>query len=78
MEQQAEKVIGNLIWQDPERMGGEPCFYGTRVPVQNLWDYLEGGDSIDDFIEGFNLPPSQVRSVLELARQGLLRELEAV
>ena len=34
-------------------MSGAPCFAGTRVPIQNLIDYLEGGDSIDDFLDGF-------------------------
>ena len=34
-------------------MGGTPCFAGTRVPVQTLFDYLEAGDSIDEFLEGF-------------------------
>jgi len=34
-------------------MSGAPCFAGTRVPIQNLIDYLEGGDSIEDFLEGF-------------------------
>ena len=34
----------------PEIMSGAPCFAGTRLPIQNLIDYLEGGDSIDDFL----------------------------
>jgi uncharacterized protein (DUF433 family) len=38
---------------DPEIMSGAPCFAGTRVPIQNLIDYLEGGDSIDEFLEDF-------------------------
>lgn len=42
-----------IISTDPEVMGGTPCFAGTRVPVQTLLDYLEAGDSIDDFLEGF-------------------------
>jgi len=37
----------------PEVMGGAAVFYGTRVPVQTLLDYLEGGETIDDFLEGF-------------------------
>ncbi|MFN0069367.1 MAG: DUF433 domain-containing protein [Limisphaerales bacterium] len=42
-----------LIVSDAEVMGGTPCFAGTRVPLQTLLDYLEGGESIDDFLEGF-------------------------
>lgn len=42
-----------IISVDLEVMGGTPCFAGTRVPVQTLLDYLEAGDSIDDFLEGF-------------------------
>ena len=38
---------------DPEIMSGAPCFTGTRVPIQNLIDYLEGGDSIEDFLDDF-------------------------
>ena len=41
------------ITRDPEVMHGTPVFRGTRVPVQTLFDYLEGGDSLDDFLEGF-------------------------
>src|SRR5882757_8310012 len=42
-----------IVWVNPERLGGTPCFAGTRVPVKNLFDYIEGGDSLDDFLEGF-------------------------
>jgi uncharacterized protein (DUF433 family) len=38
---------------DPDVMGGTPVFAGTRVPIQTLLDYLETGDSIDDFLAGF-------------------------
>ena len=42
-----------LITCSPDILGGTPVFTGTRVPVQTLIDYLEGGESIDDFLEGF-------------------------
>ena len=42
-----------LISSSPDIMGGTPVFAGTRVPVQTLLDYLEGGETIDDFLEGF-------------------------
>jgi uncharacterized protein (DUF433 family) len=41
------------IVTDPEILGGEPVFAGTRVPVRSLFDHLEGGESIEDFLEGF-------------------------
>ncbi|HRC70892.1 MAG TPA: DUF433 domain-containing protein [Candidatus Competibacter denitrificans] len=49
-------------------MGGTPCFLGTRVPVQTLLDYLEGGESINDFLEGFpTVTRQQVLDFLERA-----------
>jgi len=42
-----------IINIDPEILGGEPVFDGTRVPIQNLFDYLEGGDSLDEFLDDF-------------------------
>lgn len=61
-----------LIWINPERLSGAPCFFGTRVPIQNLFDYLEAGDSLDEFLDGFpGVTREQAVAVLELAR-GLL------
>ncbi len=58
---------------DPEIMSGAPCFAGTRVPIQNLIDYLEGGDSIDDFPDGFpSVSRQQVISFLEEAKGHML------
>ena len=45
--------IEPIVSCDPEVMGGTPVFAGTRVPVKTLLDYLEGGESIDDFLDGF-------------------------
>ena len=42
-----------LITIEPDRMSGAPCFTGTRVPVQNLFDYIEAGDPLDGFLEDF-------------------------
>ena len=54
-------------------MGGTPVFSGTRVPVQTLIDYLEGGESIDDFLKGFpTVTREQVIAVLEEAKEKLL------
>jgi uncharacterized protein (DUF433 family) len=54
-------------------LGGTPVFSGTRVPVQTLLDYLEAGESIDDFLEGFpSVKREQVVSFLELAKDRLI------
>ena len=45
--------MSSVVKVDPEIMSGAPCFIGARVPIQNLIDYLEGGDSIEDFLDGF-------------------------
>lgn len=50
----------------PDVMGGTPVFAGTRVPIENLLDYLEGGESIEDFLEGFpSVTREQVITFLE-------------
>ena len=55
-------------------LGGTPVFVGTRVPVQSLFDHLEAGDSIDDFLEGFpSVRRDQVVAVLEASRKELLQ-----
>lgn len=54
-------------------MGGTPCFTGARVPVQTLLDYLQAGDSIDDFLEGFpTVKREQVIAFMEEAKDSLL------
>ncbi|MBY0268316.1 MAG: DUF433 domain-containing protein [Burkholderiales bacterium] len=54
-------------------MGGTPVFAGTRVPVQTLLDYLEGGESIDDFLAGFpSVSREQVVNFLEQAKNRLV------
>lgn len=45
--------VNDAITRDPDVMHGTPVFRGTRVPVQTLFDYLEGGDSLEDFLTGF-------------------------
>ncbi|MCI0419252.1 MAG: DUF433 domain-containing protein [Acidobacteria bacterium] len=58
----------------PRFWGGTPVFVGTRVPVKSLFDHLEGGQSIDDFLEGFpSVRREQVIALLEKSRQDLLR-----
>ena len=62
-----------VISRDPDVMGGTPVFAGTRVPVQTLLDYLEAGDSIDDFLDGFpSVTRDQVVQFLEQAKNSLV------
>jgi uncharacterized protein (DUF433 family) len=57
-----------VVTRNPDVMGGTAVFHGTRVPVQTLLDYLEAGDSIDDFLEGFpSVTREQVIAFLEEA-----------
>lgn len=58
---------------DPEILGGTPVFTGTRVPVQTLLDYLEGGDTLDEFLDGFpSVSREQAVMFLEMAKDALL------
>ena len=58
---------------DPEIMGGTPVFQGTRVPVQTLLDYLEGGDTLDEFLDGFpGVSREQAVAFLKMAKDALL------
>lgn len=62
-----------VITRSPEVMGGTPVFCGTRVPVQTLLDYLEAGDTIDEFLAGFpSVTRAQVVAFLEQAKDRLV------
>ena len=64
-----------LITVSPEYLGGEPVFTGTRVPVQALFDYIEGGDPLDEFLDDFpNVAREHAVAVLEMARQTAIAE----
>lgn len=59
-----------IINIDPEILGGTPVFYGTRVPIKNLFDYLEAGESIDFFLDDFDgVQRDQVLKVLEMSQR---------
>jgi uncharacterized protein (DUF433 family) len=73
--QRSDPLFG-LIWINRERVSGAPCFYASRVPIQNLFDYLEGDHTLDEFLNDFDgITREQATGVLELARSGLLAEL---
>ncbi len=65
-----------VVHSHPEIMSGTPVFVGTRVPVQALLDYLEEGDTIDSFLDGFpSVTRQQVVAFLEQAAKALLAQL---
>ena len=65
--------VTGAITRDLETMHGVPVFRGTRVPVQTLFDYLQGGDTLEDFLEGFpTVTRALVLEALEEAKELLL------
>ena len=62
-----------IIHCDPDIQGGVPVFCGTRVPVKNLFDFLEAGDSLDQFLRSFpSVSREQAIAALELAREAIV------
>lgn len=62
----------DVIHTDPEILAGEPVFAGTRVPLRNLFDYLEAGDSLEVFLDAFpDVTMDQAVAALELAREAM-------
>ena len=62
--------MSSVVSQEPQILGGEPVFAGTRVPVKSLFDHLEAGDSIEEFLEGFpSVKREQIIALLEEARE---------
>jgi len=67
----------DLIEVDPEKMGGAPVFWGTRVPIQNFFDYLEGGEGLEVFLDDFpTVERNQALALLELMKEKVLGEYE--
>jgi uncharacterized protein (DUF433 family) len=65
--------VSKVVSQNPDILGDEPVFVGTRVPVKSLFDHLEAGDSIEEFLEGFpSVKREQVIALLEEAREHAL------
>ncbi|HEV8433215.1 MAG TPA: DUF433 domain-containing protein [Thermoanaerobaculia bacterium] len=64
------KGENEVIHTDPEILAGEPVFVGTRVPLKNLFDYLQAGDSLEMFLDAFpDVTREQAVAALDLARQ---------
>lgn len=68
-------MIYGQVSIDPEIMSGTPVFVGTRVPIQNLFDYIEGGDDLSDFLDDFpSVSKDAALAVLEMAKKSLTSE----
>jgi uncharacterized protein (DUF433 family) len=68
--------LEQIVHSDPEIMSGEPVFVGTRVPVRNLLDYLEGGQTLEEFLENFpSVTREQAIAFLEEAGRALLTKV---
>jgi uncharacterized protein (DUF433 family) len=78
-QQEPSMAVPNpLITTSPQRLSGTPVFAGTRVPVQTLIDYLEGGDSLEAFLDDFpSVSREHAVAVLELAKDALLAKAVA-
>lgn len=71
-------MMPRLVTRDPEIMSGAHCFAATRVPVKNLFDYLEGSSSLEDFLEDFPAVSREAAiAVLEAARERLFSDASA-
>ena len=65
--------ISKLISSDPDILGGTPVFIGTRVPVSILFDYLKGGDTLQNFLDNYPTVAQQLaKKVIELSAENLL------
>ena len=70
-------ALSDYVTVDPETLGGEPVFKGTRVPIRSLFDHLKAGDDLDTFLDDFpGVTRDQARAVIDLAEQGLLDSLQ--
>ena len=67
------KAQAPVVHSDPEILGGTPVFVGTRVPLKTLFDYLEGGETLEEFLHQFpSVKREQAVAALELARDALV------
>ena len=79
MTAEQKKALASVITIDNEIMHGTPCFTGTRVPVQTLIDFLETGESVDDFLAVYpSIPRNQVHTFLELGQALTIEQLSCV
>lgn len=63
--------LEEAVWLDPSRMSGVPCFRGTRLPVSQLFDWLEDGVTLDEFARDFQIDPRAAAAVLRAGASGV-------
>ena len=64
--------INTIVWSDPARMGGIPCFIGTRVPIRTLLEYLAAGSPLDEFLDDFpTISRERAQMLLQVTAQKL-------
>jgi uncharacterized protein (DUF433 family) len=72
-------TLKDLVEVDPEKLSGTPVFMGTRVPINHLFECLEGGETLDEFLRQFpSVTRDQALGVLELSKESLLSHHEVV
>ena len=70
--------LDQIVHRDPEILGGMPVFVGTRVPIRSFFDYLEGGDTLDEFLHQFpSVKREQALALLDLAHQSVSADAPA-
>ena len=70
--------LDQVVHRDPDILGGTPVFRGTRVPIRSLFDYLEGGDTLDEFLCQFpSVRRDQAIALLDLAREAFAADAPA-
>lgn len=67
-------TLEQAVWVDPGRMSGAPCFRGSRLPVQQLFDWLADGVPLDEFIHDFHIDRAAAEVVLRTAGTELCRQ----
>ena len=72
----SDHPLFGVVWVNPERLSGTPCFTGTRVPIKSLFDHLEAGDSLDVFLDDFpGVTREQAVALLAFSRSRVVDEL---
>ena len=65
--------LEEAVWVDPARVSGAPCFRGTRLPVQQLFDWLADGTPLEEFVRDFDVDPKAVAAVLRAGGAAVCR-----
>jgi uncharacterized protein (DUF433 family) len=78
VEQKATKVYRNLLWQDPDRMSGAVCFYGTRIRIEDFYGWIESGGTVTDFLDSFpSITSEMLHELILMNQQDVADRLEA-